>query len=115
MRSVFRAESTQRGSVTVEFAIMLPAMVLLLALIAAVGAVTLEQVRVVEAARQAARLTALGYSTAEIVERALSGLSGAQLETTETAEGLLTVRVSSGGPLGLPLSAEIHSAPLIGS
>ena len=104
-----RCPQSQRGSATVEFAMVLPAIIALVALISTVGAATVQQVRVVEAARAATRLAALGYPDDEVSKRVLNGISGGQLDTTITDDGVVTVRVSARGPLGISLSTELHS------
>lgn len=100
---------SENGSATVEFAILLPAVVLLMSFILSVAATTVSQLRVVEAARAAVRLAAVGHSATEIREQVISRLPGGELELTFAEDGLITAVVSSEGPLGLTLSSELSS------
>lgn len=99
----------QRGSVTVEFAVLLPVVVLMMALVASVGATTAAQIRVIDAARVAARLAAVGHPAAEVTAQIGQQLPGAEVELLVSQDGLVTAWVSSPGPLGFTLSAEMQS------
>ncbi len=55
-----------RGSVTAELAITLPAVVLVLALVLTLGAVSVAQLRVTDAARAGARAAAIGHSNDQV-------------------------------------------------
>jgi TadE-like protein len=82
-----RSERVSRGSVTAEFALLLPSLVLLIGLLVGAAAAGVAQVRCIDAARSAARLAARHESTGAVLEAARSaGPSGA------------VVRVSGGGP-----------------
>ncbi|HLS25808.1 MAG TPA: TadE family type IV pilus minor pilin [Beutenbergiaceae bacterium] len=56
----------QRGSVTAELALCLPAVVLVLMLVVTLGAASVTQLRCTDAARAGARAAALGHSTAQV-------------------------------------------------
>ena len=56
----------ERGSVTLEFAVLLPAVLVLAAVIMSLTAVSTAQIRGTDAARQAARMAAVGEPTAQI-------------------------------------------------
>ncbi|BDV31363.1 TadE family type IV pilus minor pilin [Microbacterium terricola] len=90
-----------RGSVVAEFAVALPAVVLVLALGAGALAASGRQVRMQDAAADAARLAARGESDAR-VRAAAPGAA-----TVISTEGdLVCVRLTAPGPLpGLTLSA----------
>jgi len=59
MRTVSKG-AVDEGSVTAELAVALPAVVVVLLLVLGVGAASVEQVRVVDAARTGARVAAVG-------------------------------------------------------
>jgi hypothetical protein len=94
-------DEAARGSVTAEFAALLPALALLLAAVLAAGTAAVAQVRCVDAARTGARLAARHESGPAVLAAALAaGPRGARV--TVTAAGpLVRVRVSAG--VGLPL------------
>jgi hypothetical protein len=106
MRSPFPADR-ERGTVTAEFAVTLPALLLVLA--ACLGALRLgaEQVRIVDAAALAARSAARGDDPA--VSARLARNAGADgIATTRTADGVVCVvarRVAPVLGLALPLAA----------
>jgi Flp pilus assembly protein TadG len=98
---VFRGE-TERGAVTAEFAVALPAVVLLLAFLLAGGAAGITQLRLEEAVRAGARASARGETTGS-VEGIVKRLAGDGVSATLTDDGeWLTVTASSpvGGALG---------------
>jgi hypothetical protein len=89
-----RREARDRGSVTAELALGLPAVVLALVVVLLVGSVAVAQVRSTDAARAAARAAALGEDTAAVVAIA-TNLAGDQAEVTvEEAGGWVRVTVS---------------------
>lgn len=83
-----------RGSVTAELALGLPAVVLALLVVLLVGAAAVAQVRCTDAARAAARAAALGEGGAAVVAVAtdLAG-EGAEVSVTESG-GWVNVTVS---------------------
>lgn len=91
----------ERGSVTAELAVALPAVVLLLITIIAMVAAFGTQIRVSDAARTGARLSALGYSP-EVVHATMLELagSGAEVSAVSSADGFVTVSVSRHLALG---------------
>ena len=98
---VFGGEA-ERGAVTAEFAVALPAVVLLLAFLLAGGAAGITQLRLEEAARAGARASARG-ETSGSVEGVVKRLAGDGVNATLTDDGeWLTVTASSpvGGALG---------------
>ena len=84
---------TERGSVTVELALALPAVAALAALVLALGAAALNQVRCADAARAGAREAALGSDNAGVsaVARRLAGEDA--LVVVDREGDLVTVRV----------------------
>lgn len=91
-----------RGAVTAEFAVALPAVLLLLAMVLAGSAAGLTQLRLEEAARAGARGLARGEDTGA-VEGIVRQVAGSSVSAAVSAEGeWLSVTVSgrSGGPVG---------------
>ncbi|GGJ13657.1 UNVERIFIED_ORG: Flp pilus assembly protein TadG [Paenarthrobacter nicotinovorans] len=92
----------EHGAVTAEFAVALPAVVLLLAFLLAGGAAGLTQLRLEEAVRAGARAAARDESIGS-VEGAVRRLAGEGVTSSVTEDGgWLTVTASSpvGGALG---------------
>lgn len=90
------------GAVTAEFAVTLPAVLLLLAMLLAGAAAGVTQLRLEEGARAGARALARGDDSAT-VERIVRTLSGASASAVVAADGewlSVTVRDRVGGPLG---------------
>lgn len=89
-------ESTaSRGSVTAEFAIALPALVVLLTAVLTLAASATAQMRCVDAARVAARAVALGDDDAT-VRQAVQAVAGDDAQVLVTpAEEWVTVEVSA--------------------
>lgn len=92
----------ERGAVTAEFAVTLPAVVLLLAMLLSGAAAGVTQLRLEEGARAGARALARGDDAAA-VERIVRQLSGPSASAAVAAEGEwlnVTVADRVGGPLG---------------
>jgi hypothetical protein len=90
------------GAVTAEFAVTLPAVLLLLAMLLAGAAAGVTQLRLEEGARAGVRALARGDDSAA-VERIVRTLSGASASAVVAAEGewlSVTVTDRVGGPLG---------------
>lgn len=90
----------ERGSVTAEFAIVVPAVVLVLALTAGALAATGRQVRLEQSAAQAARLAARGESGARVAGLVATIAGGAVAAVAR--EGDL-VCVTATAPARVPL------------
>jgi Flp pilus assembly protein TadG len=91
-----------RGAVTAEFAVTLPAVVALLAMLLAGAAAGVTQLRIEEGARAGARALARGEDPAA-VERTVKVLAGDTASASVTAEGgwfSITVNDRVAGPLG---------------
>ena len=90
------------GAVTAEFAVTLPAVLLLLAMLLAGASAGVTQLRLEEGARAGARALARGDDSAT-VERIVRTLSGGSASATVSADGEwlhVTVTDRVGGPLG---------------
>ncbi len=97
-----RYRQNSRGTVTAEFAVALPAVIFLLALLLAGSAAGITQLRIEEAARAGARSLARGDSAAT-VQGTVSRLAGDGALSTVDADGdwlKVTVTAPVGGPLG---------------
>lgn len=97
-----RGPGKARGAVTAEFAVALPAVVLLLTMLLAGVAAGVTQLRLEEAARAGARALARGESAAA-VEGIVRTLAGASATTAVAADGewlSVTVADRASGPLG---------------
>ncbi|MGF6833578.1 Flp pilus assembly protein TadG [Paenarthrobacter sp. TE4293] len=97
-----RGALKETGAVTAEFAVALPAVVLLLAFLLAGGAAGMTQLRLEEAARGGARAAARG-ETGGAVEGTVRRLAGEGTSSSLSNDGeWLTVTASSpvGGALG---------------
>jgi len=109
MRCRFRVDD--RGSVTAEFAVALPAVVLLFALcltgMQAVG----QQLRLADATAHAARSLARGESADVAAARAAREVPGASI--TQSADGDLTC-VTGSAPAALGLTVTASSCALSG-
>ncbi len=88
-----------RGSVTAELAVALPAVVLVVAALLVTVAAGGAQLRAEEAARSAARLAAFGASDAEVRAAAERVLPGAQVDVRHDPPWV-EVRVSDGIAVG---------------
>lgn len=96
-----RAANT-RGTVTAEFAVTLPAVMALLAMLLAGAAAGMTQLRIEEGARAGARALARGDDPAA-VERTVRTLAGASATASVAADGewlSITVADRVPGPLG---------------
>lgn len=97
-----RRPGTSRGAVTAEFAVALPAVLVLLAMLLAGAAAGVTQLRLEEGARAGARALARGDDSAT-VERTVRTLAGTSASAAVSAEGewlSVTVTDRVGGPLG---------------
>jgi len=81
-----RQQPRDRGSVTAELALGLPAVVLALVVVLLVGAAAVAQVRCTDAARAAARAAALGEDHATVVAIA-TDLAGEEAQVAVSASG----------------------------
>ena len=91
-----------RGAVTAEFAVTLPAVLLLLAMLLSGASAGVTQLRLEEGARAGARALARGEDSAA-VERIVHTLTGGSASAAVSADGEwldVTVTGRVGGPLG---------------
>jgi uncharacterized protein (UPF0333 family) len=97
----------ERGTVTAEFALTFPAVVLALVLAIAVGQVVLAQVSCVDAARVGARQAARGEAAGVVVREAqLAGPDGAAVTVTRSGR-TVGVDVTAAVRLALPGSPAV--------
>nr|WP_245413212.1 TadE family type IV pilus minor pilin [Arthrobacter celericrescens] len=91
-----------RGAVTAEFAVALPAVLLLLAMLLAGAAAGITQLRIEEAARAGARALARGEGTATVegIARRLAGDTATAAVSTQGEWLDVTVSARVGGPFG---------------
>ena len=104
---VKRLPTSDRGMVTAETAVVLPVLVVLLALLLAVMGHALDYVRVVDAARSAARLAARGESSTVVKQQAeREAPDGSQVEVQQIGQQVqVTVAAPERrilGPITLP-------------
>lgn len=110
-----RHDPTERGSVTAEYAVMLPAAALVLVAGLLAGAATLQQVRLEEAAVASVRQLARGESSAEAQSTARRMAGEATQLSSDHSDGWVTVTVDHAppGPLawwgGWRLDATAHA------
>ncbi len=107
-----RAVGSQRGSVTAEVAVVLPALVVLLALLLATAHVGTVQLRLEEAARAGAREVMRGESSAS-VQQTVRRLAGDNATAHIASAGEWTtieVRARVEGPLVELMDLELHAS-----
>jgi Flp pilus assembly protein TadG len=90
-----------RGSVTAEFAVLLPAVALMLAMVVAAGTAGVAKLRCIDAARSAARLAARHESSSTVLAAARS--AGPRDATVRLAVAGELVRVQVTVRVSLPL------------
>lgn len=103
-----------RGSVTAELALALPAVTMLLATVLVLGSAAIGQLRCADAARAGARAAALGEPAAQVAAVAAHLAGDGAIVAVDRDGGWVTVTVSSpvgAGPLGGgPLRARASAA-----
>lgn len=97
------ATRTDRGAATAEFAMLMPALVLLIVLLAGAGTIGLSQLRAHDAARAAAREAARGEPERDIRHEAKDRAGEAAIVEIRHAGGYTTVEV------WLPLPESLHA------
>ena len=96
MRSASQARD--RGAVTVELALALPAVVLVVAVLLVTAAATAVQLRCADGARAGARIAALGQSDAEVADVVRRIAGGASQVEVVRDRPWVEVRVSAAVP-----------------
>jgi hypothetical protein len=91
-----------RGSVTAELAVLLPAVVLLLAAVMSAGLATAAQLRCVDAARTGARLAARAEPAAALLATVRAEAPAGASVTVDQGGEFVAVQVSAAVPLPLP-------------
>jgi Flp pilus assembly protein TadG len=96
------AAREERGTATAELAVLAPFALVLVVLLVWVGSLGVTQVRLVDAAREGARLVARGESVedAEALVRRLAPAGATVRVSSGAASVSVTVRVRSRAPLG---------------
>ena len=115
----FPAARGDRGAVTAELAIALPAVVLVLAVLLVTGAAAATQLRCADAARAGARVAALGQGDAQVAEVARRVGGATLVVAVERADPWVEVVVSTstagawftGGRLAVSASATAWVEP----
>lgn len=95
-----RAPAADRGAVTVELALALPAVVLVLAVMLATVGLGAAQLRCIDAARAGARVAALGPGDAEVVAAAREVAGPAAEVVVDRSPPWVRVSVRMLGPGG---------------
>ncbi|AEI13123.1 TadE family type IV pilus minor pilin [Cellulomonas gilvus] len=95
-----RAGRGDRGAVTAELAVGLPAVVLLVLAVLGVGVAGVQHMRCAEAARTAARIAALGEPDGEAVAAAHRVAGGGAHVSVTRDDRWVTVTVTAGLPVG---------------
>lgn len=113
------ADRRDRGAVTAELALALPAVILVVAVLLATGSASLAQLRCVDAARTVARMVAVGHTGAEVRTTA-TRVAGAEVEVEVVRDGewvdvIVRRHVAgawfTGGPLALSARASTLDEP----
>lgn len=99
-----RPRGDERGSATAEFAVVVPAVVLVIALTAGCLTAVGRQVRLEQGAAQAARLAARGEPDARVAG-AVTAIAGGTVVGTSTAGDLVCVSVTAPALTPLPVGA----------
>ncbi len=99
-----RAPGSERGSVTAEFAVTLPAVVLVFAACLTGMQIASQQLRLADAAAHAARSLARGEASDAAAARAALEVPGAYLTSYPNAD-LLCARLAAPAAFGLTISA----------
>jgi Flp pilus assembly protein TadG len=89
-RRASRKTARDRGAAAVEFALLLPVLLLILFMIIDAGRALNAQITLTQAAREGARLAALGQPTSTVVsstQSAATGLTGVTVQVTGCAAG----------------------------
>ena len=97
------SDPRDRGSVAVEFALLLPVLLLIIFGVIDFGRAINDQITLTQAAREGARLASLGYSTAAVQTRAQSAATGLSPVT-------VTVTSSCAAGAGLGVDAVVQTS-----
>jgi hypothetical protein len=98
----FSGPEDSRGSVTAEFAVLLPVLAMMLAMDVCAGAAGVAKLRCIDAARSAARLAARHESTSTVLAAARSAGPRDAAVRLSVAGELVRVQVTARVPLPLP-------------
>jgi hypothetical protein len=107
---------SERGQATVELALVLPVVVLVLLAVVQVAVVARSQILVVDAARAGARAAAVRAGSATGAARATPGLRSDRLQLTESSAGPggdVVVHVRYRAPTEVPLVGALFGEPVL--
>ena len=107
-----QAATSLRGSVTAEFAVAIPAVIVLLGILLGAASAAVCQIRVEEAARAGARAVARGEDPGTVA-REVARVAGPGAEhSIEASAGAVTVQVSAAvpGPVAAVAGLRAHAA-----
>lgn len=111
-----RGERRDKGMVTAELAMVIPAVVLVLALCLSGLGLAIDQVRCVDAARVAARAASRGEPVAEVTDQARQGApEGSRVSVDRHGEDILVTVTAPDRRMrlpGLPAARATASAPV---
>jgi Flp pilus assembly protein TadG len=96
------SQRRDEGTVTVELALALPSVILLIALLAGVGSAAVGQLSLADAARAGARVAALGHGDAEVAAVASRAARVPVDVRVSRADGLVTVQCQ--GTVWIPVA-----------
>lgn len=111
----FRGHRCQRGQATVELALVLPVVILVLLAVVQVAVVARSQILVVDAARAGARAAAVRSGAAPAAARRTPGLDEERLEVAESSDpgGDVAVLVRYRAPTDVPLVGALFGEPTL--
>ncbi len=105
-----RGDRDERGQATVEFALVIPLIAIMLLLIVQAGLVVREQVMLINGVREGARAAAIDPSTdAAFVTRSSSGIGNAVVNTSNDGTDV-TVRATANVPIVVPGLSAWHDS-----
>ena len=106
-----RVRSSERGTVTAEFAVVLPALVVVLILVVGAGVIGIAQVRVYEAARAGAREAARGEPVHDIEKAAKRKAGPGSTVTVSQGGAFAKVHVKTALPKALhPIMKDVEAS-----
>ncbi|UYM03371.1 TadE family protein [Solicola gregarius] len=106
------ARRSESGMVTVETAVVIPVLIVLTLVLAWIVSLGIAQVRLVDAAREAARMTARGDSESKATQLAERIAPDGSVVEIDSADGVAEVRVKLVVRTDLPLVGKIGAVDL---
>lgn len=105
-----RSKDSDTGTATAEFAVVMPAIVLLVIMLTGAAAVGFSQLRAFDAARSAAREIARGEPQAAVIDEAKKHAGGASSVTVRSDGGYSQVTVTIRLPAAIVFVDEVEAA-----